>query len=129
MAPLFILLKPHRRIPQLCPECTFFLLSCSLAHVKVRSQGGSCQVLLSGQFAIHHHIEVHHYWLLQEITKLGLSYWSGHLNLVTWNCVTEEVGADSFLFRIICLKFGAPISCTANAKRSGFACHIVSVTS
>jgi hypothetical protein len=57
-----------------------------------------------------------------------LSSRSGHRNLITRRGVTEEVGADTLLGRIVSLEFRAPVSGTTDAQGSGLTSHIITIS-
>mmetsp|Transcript_17388 Transcript_17388/g.29499 ORF Transcript_17388/g.29499 Transcript_17388/m.29499 type:complete len:273 (+) Transcript_17388:773-1591(+) len=57
-----------------------------------------------------------------------LSCRTGHRNLIARFCITEEIGADTFLGRIFSLQLRTPIGGASDTQRTGLSAHVVSVT-
>jgi hypothetical protein len=76
------------------------------------SSGGYHDVIRVGIFLGHEH---------------DLTGGSGHHNLGTGLGVTQEVGADTLLGRIVGLELGAPVGSPSDAERSSLSGHVVSV--
>mmetsp|Transcript_21230 Transcript_21230/g.59076 ORF Transcript_21230/g.59076 Transcript_21230/m.59076 type:complete len:372 (-) Transcript_21230:1819-2934(-) len=60
--------------------------------------------------------------------KHDLSGWAGHLHLVTWLGVAQEVGADALLGWIVGLELWAPVGGATDAQGSGLSGHVITVT-
>ena len=106
--------QPSFSLVGLGSRCIFVEEATDESTVRSNSGSGSNHNVVGGRVFLWH--------------KHDLSSWSGHLDFVTRFGITEEVGADTLLRRIVSLELRAPVCGTANAKGSGLSGHVVSVT-